>query len=57
MRSERSIAVTGDAADPAAAERAADAGESLGPLRGWVDNAALCGTPPSTAPRRPRRSS
>ena len=32
--------VTGDASDPAVAERAADAAESAAPLAGWVNNAA-----------------
>jgi NAD(P)-dependent dehydrogenase (short-subunit alcohol dehydrogenase family) len=38
---ERVAAVTGDAANPAAAERAADAAERAGPLAGWVNNAAV----------------
>jgi NAD(P)-dependent dehydrogenase (short-subunit alcohol dehydrogenase family) len=33
-------AVTGDAADEAVAERAADAAEQVAPLAGWVNNAA-----------------
>jgi NAD(P)-dependent dehydrogenase (short-subunit alcohol dehydrogenase family) len=33
--------VTGDARDPAAAQRAADAAESAGRLSGWVNNAAI----------------
>jgi NAD(P)-dependent dehydrogenase (short-subunit alcohol dehydrogenase family) len=38
---ERVSAVAGDAADPASAERAADAAERVGRLVGWVNNAAL----------------
>jgi NAD(P)-dependent dehydrogenase (short-subunit alcohol dehydrogenase family) len=34
-------AVAGDAADPAVAERAADAAERAGALAGWVNNAAV----------------
>lgn len=37
----RVIGVTGDAADPAAAERAADAAARAGTLSGWVNNAAV----------------
>jgi NAD(P)-dependent dehydrogenase (short-subunit alcohol dehydrogenase family) len=33
--------VTGDAADPEVATRAADVASSLGPLHGWVNNAAV----------------
>jgi NAD(P)-dependent dehydrogenase (short-subunit alcohol dehydrogenase family) len=33
--------VTGDAADPAVAGRAADVALELGPLQGWVNNAAV----------------
>jgi len=33
--------VVGDAGDPAAADRAADAAEASAPLAGWVNNAAL----------------
>jgi len=38
---ERVAAVTCDAADEAAAERAADAAERAAPLAGWVNNAAV----------------
>jgi NAD(P)-dependent dehydrogenase (short-subunit alcohol dehydrogenase family) len=38
---ERAIAVTGDAADEAVAERAADAAQAAGTLAGWVNNAAV----------------
>jgi NAD(P)-dependent dehydrogenase (short-subunit alcohol dehydrogenase family) len=34
-------AVTGDAADEAVAERAAEAAEAIAPLAGWVNNAAV----------------
>ena len=37
----RVIAVTGDAADEAVAERAADLAQEAGPLAGWVNNAAV----------------
>ena len=37
----RILPVVGDAADPDAAERAADLAEDAGPLRGWVNNAAV----------------
>ncbi|MEW9530495.1 SDR family NAD(P)-dependent oxidoreductase [Microbispora sp. NPDC049125] len=37
----RVMAVTGDAADEGAAERAADLAESAGTLAGWVNNAAV----------------
>ncbi|MFF5291268.1 SDR family NAD(P)-dependent oxidoreductase [Paractinoplanes globisporus] len=37
----RLIPVIGDAADEAVAGRAADAAAALGPLRGWVNNAAI----------------
>jgi NAD(P)-dependent dehydrogenase (short-subunit alcohol dehydrogenase family) len=37
----RAAAVTGSAADEAVAERAADAAARLGPLGGWVNNAAV----------------
>jgi len=37
----RVVAVVGSAADPAVAERAADAAESAGELVGWVNNAAI----------------
>ncbi|TDE10961.1 SDR family NAD(P)-dependent oxidoreductase [Jiangella asiatica] len=37
----RVMAVTGSAADPAAAERAADLAEAAAPLAGWVNNAAV----------------
>jgi NAD(P)-dependent dehydrogenase (short-subunit alcohol dehydrogenase family) len=37
----RIIPVIGDAADETVAERAADAAEAAGPLRGWVNNAAV----------------
>ncbi len=33
--------VSGDARDPAVAQRAADAAEAAGPLTGWVNNAAI----------------
>jgi NAD(P)-dependent dehydrogenase (short-subunit alcohol dehydrogenase family) len=33
--------ITGDAADPDVAQRAAEAAERLGPLTGWVNNAAI----------------
>jgi NAD(P)-dependent dehydrogenase (short-subunit alcohol dehydrogenase family) len=35
------VQVTGDAADPATALHAAEVAENLGPLRGWVNNAAV----------------
>ncbi len=35
------LAVTGDAADPATAEAAADRAEAAGTLAGWVNNAAV----------------
>ncbi|MFG1677982.1 SDR family NAD(P)-dependent oxidoreductase [Micromonospora sp. NPDC049282] len=38
---ERLHAVTGDAADEAVTARAADRAETLGPLAGWVNNAAV----------------
>ena len=38
---ERVESVTGDAADEAVAERAADAAERAGALSGWVNNAAV----------------
>ena len=37
----RVIAVAGDAADEAVAERAADLAQAAGPLAGWVNNAAV----------------
>jgi NAD(P)-dependent dehydrogenase (short-subunit alcohol dehydrogenase family) len=37
----RVISVTGDAGDEAVTEHAADLAEAQGPLRGWVNNAAL----------------
>jgi NAD(P)-dependent dehydrogenase (short-subunit alcohol dehydrogenase family) len=37
----RVIAVTGDAADEAVAEKAADLAEAAGTLKGWVNNAAV----------------
>ena len=37
----RVLAVTGDAADPATAEAAADRAEAAGTLAGWVNNAAV----------------
>lgn len=37
----RIAAVTGSAADPEVAERAADAAQERAPLRGWVNNAAV----------------
>ncbi|MEU6742208.1 SDR family NAD(P)-dependent oxidoreductase [Streptosporangium sandarakinum] len=37
----RLIGVTGDAADEAVAERAADLAQAAGPLAGWVNNAAV----------------
>jgi NAD(P)-dependent dehydrogenase (short-subunit alcohol dehydrogenase family) len=37
----RAIALAGDAADPAVAERAADRAEAAAPLAGWVNNAAV----------------
>src|SRR5215217_4242016 len=37
----RAIAVVGDAADEAVAERAADLAEAAGTLSGWVNNAAV----------------
>ena len=37
----RILPVVGDAADPDVAERAADLAEDAGPLRGWVNNAAI----------------
>ena len=37
----RILPVVGDAAGPDAAERAADLAEDAGPLRGWVNNAAV----------------
>ncbi|WNV73574.1 SDR family oxidoreductase [Geodermatophilus sp. DSM 44513] len=37
----RLAAVTGDAADPAVAAQAADRAEAMGPLAGWVNNAAV----------------
>ena len=37
----RITAVLGSASDLAAAERAADAAEQVGPLSGWVNNAAV----------------
>jgi NAD(P)-dependent dehydrogenase (short-subunit alcohol dehydrogenase family) len=39
----RLIAVTGDAADEAVTERAADLAQAAGPLVGWVNNAAVLG--------------
>lgn len=42
--------VSGDAADPAVARRAADAAEALAPLAGWVNNAAIFRDAPITAP-------
>jgi NAD(P)-dependent dehydrogenase (short-subunit alcohol dehydrogenase family) len=39
----RLAGLAGDAADEAVAERAADLAESLGPLAGWVNNAAVFG--------------
>lgn len=38
---DRLVSVTGDAADPATTEAAADAAESAGILTGWVNNAAV----------------
>ena len=38
---ERVLVVTGDAADPAVAERAADRAQAAGALAGWVNNAAV----------------
>jgi NAD(P)-dependent dehydrogenase (short-subunit alcohol dehydrogenase family) len=38
---DRVSAVTGDAGDPAATQRAADAAEAIAPLTGWVNNAAV----------------
>jgi NAD(P)-dependent dehydrogenase (short-subunit alcohol dehydrogenase family) len=38
---ERAIAVSGDAADKAVAERAADAAQAAGTFAGWVNNAAV----------------
>jgi NAD(P)-dependent dehydrogenase (short-subunit alcohol dehydrogenase family) len=38
---ERAIAVAGDAADEAVAERAADCAQEIAPLAGWVNNAAV----------------
>ncbi|NLU76692.1 SDR family oxidoreductase [Streptomyces sp. HNM0575] len=40
-RATRAAAVTGDAADEAVTGRAADLAEEAGPLRGWVNNAAV----------------
>ena len=37
----RAIAVTGDAADEAVAEHAADRAQAAAPLAGWVNNAAV----------------
>jgi NAD(P)-dependent dehydrogenase (short-subunit alcohol dehydrogenase family) len=37
----RVLAVTGDAADPAVAEQAAELGQAAGTLVGWVNNAAV----------------
>jgi NAD(P)-dependent dehydrogenase (short-subunit alcohol dehydrogenase family) len=37
----RVLAVAGDAADPAVAERAAELAQAAGPLAGWVNNAAV----------------
>ncbi|MFD7310343.1 SDR family NAD(P)-dependent oxidoreductase [Promicromonospora sp. NPDC059942] len=42
--------VTGDAADPDVAQRAADAAEAAAPLAGWVSNAAIFRDAPITAP-------
>ena len=39
----RLIAVTGDAADEAVADRAADLAQAAAPLTGWVNNAAVLG--------------
>lgn len=38
---ERVVGLTGDAGDEAVTERAADLAEALGPLTGWVNNAAV----------------
>ena len=38
---ERAVTVAGDAADEAIAEEAADRAEAVGPLAGWVNNAAV----------------
>lgn len=38
---DRILPVPGDAADPAVAERAAEAASALAPLAGWVNNAAV----------------
>lgn len=42
--------VSGDAADPDVARRAADAAEAAAPLAGWVNNAAVFRDAPITAP-------
>lgn len=42
--------VSGDAADPDVARRAADAAEARAPLAGWVNNAAVFRDAPVTAP-------
>ncbi|NEM08969.1 SDR family oxidoreductase [Geodermatophilus normandii] len=41
QRADGLVAVTGDAADEAVAEEAADRAEAAGPLAGWVNNAAV----------------
>lgn len=38
---DRVMLVTGDACDPATAQRAATSAEAKGPLQGWVNNAAI----------------
>ncbi|WP_430785808.1 SDR family NAD(P)-dependent oxidoreductase [Actinoplanes sp. G11-F43] len=51
---DRVTLVSGDAADPAVARRAADTAERAGPLTGWVNNAAIfrdAGLAGSTAPQ------
>lgn len=40
-QNEHVTLVTGDAADPVTAQRAAETAEAAGPLQGWVNNAAI----------------